>query len=174
MYVFDATPLIYLAKAEYLDIVAELDARCVVPKRVYEEVVIDGLDAGYPDARRIESQVEHGLFDVVAVEETEQYGRLVQNPNVSEADVAVLTLAATHDATAVMDEAYGRTVAETENITTRGTAYLLLSLVDQGTLSADEARDIIDAIIEEGWHCSTKLYAKIVRKLESLRDGSSE
>ena len=37
MYVFDATPLIYLAKAKRLALVAELPVPCAVPEPVYEE-----------------------------------------------------------------------------------------------------------------------------------------
>jgi predicted nucleic acid-binding protein len=67
-----------------------------------------------------------------------------------------------------MDEAYGRDVAATEGITTRGTAYLVLVPASNGTISVDEARTVIDAMIEEGWYCAPNLYAKIVQKLESL------
>lgn len=173
MYVFDATPLIYLAKAARLDVVSELDEERLVPERVYEEVVTAGIEAGHPDARRVERQVEDGHFDVAAVDENDQYRRLVDNPNVSEADVSVLVLAATHGATAVMDEAYGRTVAETEGIETRGTAYLLLSLASESALSPREARETVDAMVDTGWHCSPNLYAKIVRKLDSFESDSN-
>jgi predicted nucleic acid-binding protein len=168
VWVFDATPLIYLAKGDRLDLVQYLDGSCVIPDRVYEEVVETGIERGYPDARRIERCVEDGLFDVVSVESTALVSRLQRNDNLSDADVAVLACAAAHDGVAVMDEAYGRDVAATEGITTRGTAYLVLVLASDGTISVDEARTTIDVMIEEGWYCAPDTYAKIVRKLESL------
>lgn len=168
MWVFDATPLIYLSKVDQLALVHHLDEPCVVPEQVYAEVVETGLDRGYPDARRIERAVEDGRFEVRAVEATALTERLQTNSNLSEADVAVLSFAAAHGGIAVMDETYGRDVAATEGITTRGTAYLVLSLASEGALDVTDARTTIDEMIDEGWYCSPDAYAKLVRKLDPI------
>jgi predicted nucleic acid-binding protein len=170
MWVFDATALIYLAKVDRLALVQQLDTSCVIPERVYEEVVETGLEQGYPDARRIERSVNADRFDIVSVETTPLLSRLQDNSNLSDADVAVLAYADVHDGVAVMDETYGRDVAAAEGITTRGTAYLVLKLTTEGALSVDDARTVIDAMIDEGWYCAPDVYAKIVQKLESLAD----
>jgi predicted nucleic acid-binding protein len=168
MLVFDATPLIYLAKAKRLSLLSRFDESRVIPQRVYEEVVTVGLDAGYPDARRLERSVADGVFDVVAAPENARFERLSENPNVSAADVAVLALAADHGATAVMDDAHGRDVADVEAIETRGTASLVLSLVRDDELDADVARETLEAMLDAGWHCSPRLYSKLLSKLEEL------
>jgi predicted nucleic acid-binding protein len=170
MWVFDATLLIYLAKVDRLALVQQLDASCVLPERVYEEVVETGLEQGYPDARRIERAVENDSFGVMTAESTALMSRLQDNSNLSDADIAVLASADTHDGVAVMDETYGRDVAAAEGITTRGTAYLVLKLASEGPISVDNARTVIDAIIDEGWYCAPDVYAKIVQKLDSLVD----
>ena len=170
MWVFDATPLIYLAKVDQLTFVEHLDASCVIPERVYTEVVETGLDQGYPDARRIERSVDANRFDIVTVEPTSLLSRLQTNDTLSDADVAVLACAAAHDGVAVMDETYGRDVAAAEGTTTRGTAYLVLKLASEGPISVDDARTVIDAMIDEGWYCAPDVYAKIVQKLESLAE----
>jgi predicted nucleic acid-binding protein len=72
------------------------------------------------------------------------------NENLSEVDAAVLAYAESHDGVAVMDEQYGRDVAAVEHIQTRGTAYQVLKLTKQGAIQVDEARTILDAMIEEG------------------------
>jgi len=170
MWVFDATPLIYLAKVDRLALVQQFDTSCVVPERVYAEVVETGLEQGYPDARRIERSVDADRFDIVSVETTPLLSRLKENSNLSDADIAVLAYADAHDGVAVMDETYGRDVAAAEGITTRGTAYLVLKLASEGTISVDDARTVIDAMIDEGWYCAPDVYAKIIQKLESLAD----
>ncbi|MFC7138509.1 DUF3368 domain-containing protein [Halosimplex aquaticum] len=170
MWVFDATPLIYLAKVDALDLADQHEERCLVPAPVYEEVVEAGVEAGYPDARRIEAAIDADTFDVVSVDETPLRSRLEGNPNLSDADSAVLACAARRGGIAVMDETAGRTAASVEEIPTRGTVYLVLSLVRHGVITADEARDVIDAMVEEGWYCSTDMYAKICSKLDSLAD----
>jgi predicted nucleic acid-binding protein len=170
MWSFDATPLIYLAKVDRLSLVRDLPGRCVIPERVFEEVVDVGIEEGYPDARRIERSVEADRFDVVTVESSPLFTRLQRNDSLSDADVAVLVCAEGTDGVAVIDETYGRDVAAAEGITTRGTAYIVLRCVKDGALGAEDGRSVIDSMIEKGWYCSPAVYAKIVAKLDSLSD----
>lgn len=168
MYVFDATPLVYLAKTERLGIVESIPERCVLPGQIHEEVVETGLEEGHADARRVERAVDDGYLEVVSVESSETHDRLCENRHLSDADAAVLAVADTHDATAVMDEQYGRDVASAEGITTRGTAYLVLSALRDGVLTGDEARATVDAMVDAGWYCSPDLYARVVQKIDAL------
>lgn len=170
MWVFDATPLIYLAKVDRLTLLEHYEEPSVIPQRVYEEVVETGLDAGYPDARRIERAVDADQFTVVTVDTTPLLTRLQTNEHLSDADVAVLAWADEHDGIAVMDERYGRDVAAAEGITTRGTAYLILNLAKDGAISVGDARTVIDAMVDEGWYCAPDVYAKITRKLDEFSE----
>jgi len=170
MWVFDATPLITLARVDRLGLVAHLDGSCVIPNQVYQEVVEAGVEQGYPDARRIERSVEAARFEVVTVDATPLRTRLRANDSLSDADADVLACAATHDGIAVMDEAYGRDVAATEGITTRGTAYLVLQPAAEGILDGGEARTVIDAMVEAGWYCAPDVYARTVQTLETLTE----
>ncbi len=56
-----------------------------------------------------------------------------------------------------MDDAYGRDIAAVEAIETRGTAYLVLSLVRDGELEADDARETLEAMLDAGGHCRQPL-----------------
>jgi len=106
-WVFDATPLIYLAKADRLGVVETVDDPRLIPEVVYCEVVTAGIEQGYADARRIERSVADRLFEVVAVDTDDApiATRLTRHPGLCDADVAVLALAADRDAIAVTDEA---------------------------------------------------------------------
>jgi predicted nucleic acid-binding protein len=169
-WVFDATSLIYLAKAERLSVVETLSESRLVPEQVYHEVVTEGIETRYDDARRIEQEVEGGRLAVVdaATDESDITDRLARHDGLIDADVGVLACADARDAVAVMDEAAGRSAAAVEGIETRGTAYVVLSAVKRGDLSAEEGRETIDAMIERGWYVAPNLYTKIVRKLESF------
>jgi len=166
--VFDATPLIYLGKANRLDVLKNFRQETLVPNPVYEEVVYRGLRKGYVDANRVDEFVRNGPLQQRAVEKPKRFERLTEETKLSAADTAVLSLADEVDGTAVMDESYGREIADMEDVETRGTAYLLLSLVKRGDIDADEARETIDVMVDSGWHCSTDLYADIRRKLEEI------
>jgi len=169
-WVFDATPLIYLAKADRLDVVETFDEPRLVPERVYREVVAEGIEAGYADARRVEQAVEADRFSVVdvATDDSSVGPRLERHNGLSDADVAVLACADARGGVAVMDEAAGRSAADVEGIETRGTAYLALAAVKRGDLPPDVGRETIDAMVDAGWYVAPDLYAKIVRKLESF------
>lgn len=69
-----------------------------------------------------------------------------------------------------MNGTYDRDVAVAEAITIRGTAYLVLKLASEGTISIEDARTVIGAMIEEGWYCATDVYANSNQTLESLAD----
>jgi predicted nucleic acid-binding protein len=168
MYVFDATPLIYLGTAGRLTLLAELSAECVTPRRVYEEAVTTGLDAGHADARRVERAVEDGDPRVIGPPEIARLDRLESLQQLSDADAAVLDLAVAEDATAVMDESAGRTVAAVEGIETRGTAFVVLSLLREDAITADTAHETLVEMLDAGWYCSPDLYARIRRRIDDL------
>lgn len=168
MYVFDATPLIYLATVDRLELLEDLPESCTVPESVHHEVVTRGLEGDHPDARRIERAVGAGVLDPVDDPDSETFDRLRRNDSLSRADAAVLAVAAAENGTAVMDEQYGRDVADTEGISTRGTAYLVLLLLREDHLGGDEAADIVDEMLDAGWYCSPKLYKSIQRKIDEV------
>jgi len=170
MYVFDATPLIYLATVDRLGVVDALPGNCRLPEAVYEEVVTAGIEAGHADARRIEQAVEAGRFEVEPAPGTGLQERLARNDNLSGADIAVLALAAAHRGTAVLDEQYGRTAAKTEGIETRGTAFVVLNALAEGEMTASTARETIDDMLDVGWYCSPDLYRQILSKIDELAE----
>lgn len=166
--VFDATSLIYLGKVNRLELLNTFQRELLVPGRVYQELVTEGLQKGYADAKRVNENVRSGNLSQQTVEDTKRFERLVKETELSPADTAVLLLADEVDGVAVMDESYGRNIADTENVQTRGTAYLLLASVKRHDLSAEEARETIDAMLDAGWYCAPDLYAKILRKLDEI------
>ncbi len=168
MYVFDATPLIYLAKTGTLEPIVNATGDCCIPEQVYEEVVETGVREGHPDARRIHRATEDGLFDRDSVSDERMFARLCENPKLSVADAAVLTIARELNGIAVIDERYGRAVANAENISTRGTAFLVINAIREETMTREEARSTIDAMVDSGWFISPSVYTKIVARIDDL------
>lgn len=168
MLVLDASPLIVLASADRLSVLGSFDRDLVVPERVRAEVVDAGIDAGHADARRIETAIEQGVLTVHEVDPTPLFEEFADLDGLSDADAAVLAHADASDATAVLDEARGRSIAAAEDIPTRGTAWLVLSRVESGHITAGEGRAAIDDLVDTGWYCSTDLYRRILTKLEEF------
>lgn len=168
MYVFDATPLISLASIDRLALVTALPGNCCLPESVYEEVVTEGIESGHADARRVERAVEDDYFSVEPDPETQLVESLKRSDGLSEADAAVLALAAARDGVAVIDEQYGRAVADAEGVPTRGTAFVVLTAQKRELIDADEALKTVDELLEAGWYCAPDLYARIQRKIEAI------
>ena len=168
MLVFDATFLIYLAKVGKLHLIENINEKKVIPRSVFEEVVVKGKEAGKTDALMVERLIEQGVFQVSEVEETDIYRVLKKNKKLSTADVEVLALAKVEDGVAIVDEDYARLVAEVEDINCGGMIYLIFLLIKGCVITKREAREIVEGIIEKGWFCSTELYARILRRLEEV------
>lgn len=162
MYVADATPLIYLGKADALDILDGFDV--VTTEGVYREVVEEGKRAEEPDARRVES------YGIEAREPpaNDLYRRLPDSAGVSDVDVEVLALADHLDATALVDDRRMRKVAEVEDVPVRGTAYLLVRSIERCDVSGDGAREVLDDMVDSGWYCSTSFYSKITKRIDDV------
>lgn len=169
MYVFDATPLIYLAKVGAPEPTVRATGECYIPELVYGEVVETGIGEGHADARRVQRATEEDLFNRESVSDERTFSRLSENPKLSEADAAVLTMTKELNGIAVMDERYGRAVANAEGIPTRGTAFLVLNAIREETMTREEARATIDAMVDAGWYVSPSMYTKIVEKIDELR-----
>lgn len=170
MLVLDATPLIYLAKAGEFGRLSELGDDLVLPNSVYREVVEGGEARGETDATRIRQLIEDGGLRVVDAPSTSLAKRLASNDRIHEAERDVLVLAQARGGEAILDERYGRQVAEVEGIAHGGTVSLLIRLIKADALTAEDARDTLDRMIGHGWYCSTELYARILRTLEGLED----
>jgi predicted nucleic acid-binding protein len=166
MLIFDVTPLIYLAKIDKLFLLDEIEEEKIIPEKVYEEVVEEGKKKGIADASIIEKSIERGMFTMKKAPKDSFYKKLKQNPNLSEADISVLTLAKKNQAIAIIDEDYARNIAEIEEIKNKGTIFLIFSLFKRKDIDKKDAKEMVDRMIENGWYCSIDLYAKILKKIE--------
>ncbi|MFO8132771.1 MAG: DUF3368 domain-containing protein, partial [Thermoplasmatota archaeon] len=165
MLVFDATPLIYLAKAAELERLDALETEKVIPEAVYAEVVTTGKEKEVADAFVVEKCVETGVFSVEAARRGDVFAMLRGNRRLSEADVAVLAMAKQRGGTAILDDDYARSIAAVEGIDNRGTIFLIVRLLRRGTMTPGEAKKTVDTMIDCGWYCSIDLYKEIVNTI---------
>ncbi len=65
--VSNATPLIYLAKADKLALLQNTINQVLIPKAVFQEVVVEGKRLGEKDAYRVEKAIDQGWLKVKEV-----------------------------------------------------------------------------------------------------------
>lgn len=124
----DAGPLIFLATAGQLDLLARLYDRVVVPNIVYDEVVVAG--AGLPGAAQV------AAAGWIEVEDVEPDAELIHSLDRGEA--AAIPLAVRLGAALLCDDAEARTEARRRNLLVIGTLGVLLLAKDRGLLARIE------------------------------------
>jgi predicted nucleic acid-binding protein len=112
--VVDASPLIYLAKLDALDVFAVTGRVGLVPPTVYTEVAAPALTYVHPDAVTLERATRAGTLTVVDLSERERRGadelrQLV--PGIHSGEREVLAVARERKAEAVLFERRGKLVA---------------------------------------------------------------
>lgn len=157
-YVFDSTPLIYLAKAELLETLARLPNPFLAPPRVREEVIEAGRRKGAAEVLMLERLLAEGRLRIEPLRSTAILSRLREDPRLSEADREALALAAERGGRLIADEGPLRSTARILDLPLGGSIFLLGRLVEADLLPRSRAREALDRMIAHGWYCSPALY----------------
>ena len=160
----NATPLIYLAKAERLSLVHSLFEEILIPEAVYEEVVSNGKRSGQTDAFLVEKSIEEGWISVRRVQRTHPVA-IPLHPG--EVEVISLALESGIDLL-IMDDARARAAAEMAGLRPRGTLWLLLEAVKENLLSFDGFLATLEAITNHGFYLREDLYLRVIREARRL------
>lgn len=165
----NATPLIYLAKADRLGLLFSLVEETLIPEAVYEEVVLKGKQAGQTDAFLVENSVKEGRISVCRVQEIRQIP-VPLHPG----EVEVISLAIESGIeTLLMDDAKARAAAELAGLKPRGTLWLMLRAVKENLLSFDAFLGTLEAMAQDGFYLRQDLYLRAIREARQLAKGAS-
>ncbi len=160
----NSSPLIYLSKIGKIFLLQKLFDEVFIPKEVFDEISL-GKAAGFSGALIIEEAIEDGWIKIMEIKPDEKLVRFARELDIGEA--AVLTLARKMDPGLVlMDDASGRSIAESFGFNVKGTIYVLLKAYRNELESKQAVKDSIDNLIHAGFRISTELYARILRELE--------
>jgi predicted nucleic acid-binding protein len=147
----DAGPLIYLGGAGHLDVLRRLYTEVVVPRIVFDEVVVAG--AGMTGA------------DAVAAARWLRVEDVAPDPDLLDVldrgEAAALPLAARCRATLLVDDSAARAVAGARGIPVIGTIGVLLQAKRRQYLAA--VGPVIDQMEQLGMYVSARLREEVVR-----------
>ncbi len=169
--VFDASPLIFLARVGLLEQSLKLFSTSLGAEAVKEEVVDTGRTVGAPETAELESLIAKGRLVVERVTRTSLGARLEANLRLSKGARESLVLASERTARLMADDAAVRSVANQLGLRMGGTLYVLSTMTDREMLKPAEAVDILDRLVDAGWYCSARLYRVARAALE--RRGSA-
>ena len=160
----DATPLIYLAKANQLHLLHDMFKEIMIPNAIYDEVVVKGIQKEKNDAFRIKKMIGDGWLQVRTVRIHFQ-GELPLHPGETE----VISLALENGIkTVLMDDVKARTAAEMAGLIPKGTIWLLLKAVKNKILDFDQFLVALEEIVRSGFCLKEDVFLKAVHTAKNL------
>ena len=165
--IFDATPLIYLARIGLASLLETIPAPKFVSRSVFTEVVEHGRAKGHADALVLGHLFEVEAISIVDPSDKGILMTLRKVRGLGEPDAETLAVAKERDYRAVVDDLLARRVARTYGIDFVGTPFMLLLAIKSRLLAKQDALRAVDDMIEAGWRCGPELYREITRMIEA-------
>ncbi len=162
--VSNATPLIYLAKANQLSLLQSMVKQVFIPEAVYREVVIEGKRLGEKDAYCVERAITQGWMIVQAI-------KIIYPVEITihPGEVEVISLAREKGIeTVLMDDSKARAASEMAGLRPVGTLWLILNAVKNRLLSFDEFLSTLEDIVQSGFYLKEEVYLRAVRKAREI------
>jgi uncharacterized protein len=158
--VCDASTLIALARIGQLDILGRVGARVMIPRVVYDEVVVKGVGKPGADEIRDAPWIEtHEVADRNVVAKF----RAILDTGESEA----IALAQEVEADWIMlDDEEARNTARAEGLRVVGLLAFLILAKERGMIS--HVRPLLDALRRQGFFIGDDLYQHILRQTDEL------
>lgn len=143
--VSNAGPLIALGKLGQLGLLLKLYKEIIIPREVYNEVVVNGIRLGASDAFAVKRLVDKGRVLVKSVSLSEEDHRLLDIIDVGE--VEVIALAKEKETNWVLiDNEHARKIARLQGLPLKGTIGILIEGFKKGLLSLEEFEFLITEI----------------------------
>jgi len=162
--VSNATPLIYLAKADQLNLLQNIVKQVFIPEAVHREVVIEGRRLGEKDAFRVEKAIKQGWMIVQGIKSIYPV-EIIIHPGEAE----VISLAKEKGIEEVLiDDAKARAASEMAGLKPIGTLWLILKAVKDHLLTFDHFLSTLEDIVQAGFYLKEEVYLKVVRQARDL------
>jgi len=169
--VSNATPLIYLARLDKLHLLKDMFVHVEIPPEVKVEVVDRGKAKGYFDAYVIEQALNDGwlVLTPLSGENAKKAETLAQMTGIDVGEAETIMLAKQKDEKLVLtDQSGARQVARHVGLTPRGTIFIILTALRRKSVTKEEAKQMLDTLIEANFYISAKIYRDTLKAIEKL------
>jgi len=141
----NAGPLIAFGKLGQLGLLLKLCSEIIIPREVYNEVVLNGIKLGAPDAFSVKRIVDSGRIFIEDVVLAEQDRRLVSIIDLGEIEVIALAKQKKAD-WVLIDNEHARKAARVQGLSVRGTIGILIEGFRKEFLNTEEFQFLIEEI----------------------------
>lgn len=167
MIISNSSPLMYLSKINKLDLLRTLFSKVIIPKQVYEEVVIKGKENKFLDYIKIENAINNNWVIIEESRIDKEIEKFISEIDLGE--ISVISLAKKLKPELILiDDASARTIAESLGFNVKGTIYILLKAYKNKILNKEEMKSLLRNLISEGFRISPEFYAEILDEIENV------
>jgi len=169
--VSNATPLIYLARLNKLQLLKEIFTQIQIPPEVKIETIDRGKEKGYPDAYAIEQAMSDGWLiqeslTQKTIEKSEALAHMMRI-DIGEAQ-AIILAKQKNEKDILIDQTNARAVARNLGLNPRGTIFVILTALKRKLITKDNAKQMLDKLIEANFYISVDIYRDTLKTIEKL------
>lgn len=162
MIISNTSPLINLAKVGKLDLMKKLFNKVLIPYSVYEEILKLPKNT---ETIIIKKAIEQGWLSAINV----ALNDFLRNfSSVDVAELEVIALAIKEKKPVLIDDKKAVKIAMLFDLEVHGTLYIILKSVKQKILKKEEAKKIVDQMMDNKMYLSSDVYALFLNLLNSL------
>lgn len=165
MIVSNSTVLIYLGKLGRLDLLKKLFKKIVIPKEVFEEVVVVGKKGNHADAILVENAVNEGWILVQECTELPQ----LKEFGIDKGELEAISLAVQLKAQILLDQTHARVAAQAFGLKPHGTLFVLLKSLKKNFISFDDFIECLEQLIQADFRMDAELYLQAIKKAEAVK-----
>jgi predicted nucleic acid-binding protein len=162
--VSNASPLIYLSKLGKLKLLQKLFKEILIPKEVFNEVVLRGKEGKFSGVLVIEDAVRRGWLKTKGTKVDRRLLKFAPELDLGETEVISLAREIKADLV-LMDDASARSISESFGLDTKGTIYVLLKAYKSELITKEEIKTLLDKLILTGFRLSSEVYSRILKEL---------
>lgn len=160
----NSSPLFLLARISKLNYLFSLFETIIIPPEVYNEVIKQGFEKGYPDAIQLQKVYEKGLIKVKKPKKLHEALKKSNSLHLGEIEALSLALES-KDSVIILDDEEARLYARNFNIKVKGTLGILVENYKTNLISKDEAKESLIRL-NEIMYLSGEIFELILSKLE--------
>jgi hypothetical protein len=166
--VADSSALIWLAKAGRLDLLRDQYGEVSIPREVYREAVEQGLAEGYSDAHAISEAIQSGWMTIEETPDSPRMKRLMADAReIGAGEAASILLASETHRQLIIDDADGRSLAQTLGLRPKGTIHVLLTATRRNKLTRAEAAEALALMVEKGFRIDPSTLSRVLAELNA-------
>ena len=151
--IFNSSPIINLSKINSLDLIKKIYKQILIPKAVYNEVLIKGTNKD--NIYKIEELINTQIIKIAIVNNQEIIKVFAKDLDYGESEVLALALQLNADLV-VIDETDARNIADIYNLNKTGFIGILIKAQEAGYI--DSVIRYLDLAIQKGFRINSKLY----------------